>query len=144
MQFNTPTNTVLYTIEEAIKGYRKMCLRNISHVVPDITVDQALILIIINDLELTQTEIAGLLFKDNASMTRILGLMVKKNYIIKTADETDGRKSKLKTSKKGRSTLEKIRPIIEHNRKTALKNITTEEQNILFNILKRISKNCAI
>ena len=47
MKFQNPTNTILYSIEESIKAYRKLCHNNITKVIPDITVDQALILIII-------------------------------------------------------------------------------------------------
>ncbi|QGK74484.1 hypothetical protein [Flavobacterium sp. SLB02] len=49
MKQKTPTGTVLYTIEQAIKEYRKVCQKNIQKVVSDITVDQCLVLIILND-----------------------------------------------------------------------------------------------
>ncbi|WP_166627690.1 hypothetical protein [Tenacibaculum caenipelagi] len=53
MKFNTPTTTVLYYIEESIKAYRKLSQHNISQIVPNITVDQALILLLLesNDKE---------------------------------------------------------------------------------------------
>lgn len=142
MNFKTPTKTVLYSIEEAIKAYRKLSFKNISDVVPDITVDQALILIIINDNEITQSELADLTFKDYASITRILNLMIQKNYIIKTIDENDRRKSKLKVSEKGNNTVEKLNPTILKNRTTALNNISIEEQNNLFKTLNKITQNC--
>ena len=144
MKVNTPTSTVLYSIEEAIKAYRKLSFKNIATVIPDITVDQALILIIINNNELTQSEIADLIFKDYASMTRILSLMIKKKYILKTVDENDRRKSKLKLSEKGSRAIEKLTPIIDKNRRTALNDISIEEQNNLYRTLKKITQNCKI
>ena len=42
---------VLYSIEETIKAYRNLCRNNISSIIPGITLDQALILIIIDENE---------------------------------------------------------------------------------------------
>lgn len=81
IKVNTPTTTILYSIEEAIKAYRKLSQYNITAIIPDITVDQALILTIANNNEYTQTEIADLVFKDYASMTRIIQLGDKKQYL---------------------------------------------------------------
>lgn len=144
MKIDTPTATVLYAIEETIKAYRKLSQQNITVVVPDITVDQALILIIIDRNDKNQSEIADLVFKDYASMTRIIKLMVKKNYLTKTVDDTDKRKTKLKITKKGKSIIEQLKPIIQKNREKALKNVSDEELKQLYKTLKKITQNCQI
>lgn len=142
MSFNTPTKTVLYSIEETIKAYRKLSQYNISSIVPKITIDQALILIIISHSDNTQTEIANLIFKDYASMTRIINLMISKDYLTKTLDKIDKRKAKLKITENGKIIIEKLTPMIKLNRETALKNISDKEQEQLFKILKKITQNC--
>ena len=142
MSFNTPTSTVLYSIEETIKAYRKLCQKNISSIAPEITVDQALILLIIKENDFTQTEISDLIFKDYASMTRIIKLMVGKKYLIKTINTADKRKAKLSITKLGKELIEKLNPCIKMNRETALFNISEEEQNQLFTILNKITQNC--
>lgn len=142
MILNTPTTTVLYTIEETIKAYRKLCQKNISSIVPTITIDQALILIIINGNDLTQTEISDLVFKDYASMTRIIKLMIDKGYLVKTTNPDDKRKSKLSITKVGKDLVEMLAPCIQKNRESALANISDEEQSQLFTILKKITQNC--
>lgn len=48
MNVKNPTGTVLYLIEKAIKEYRKISQKNITKIVKDITVDQCLVLIILN------------------------------------------------------------------------------------------------
>lgn len=144
MKIDTPTATVLYAIEETIKAYRKLSQQNITVVVPDITVDQALILIIIDRNDKNQSEIADLVFKDYASMTRIIKLMVKKNYLTKTVDDTDKRKTKLKITKKGKSIIEQLKPIIQKNRETALNTVSDEELKQLYKTLKKITQNCQI
>jgi len=143
MLVNSPSFSVLYSIEEAIKAYRKLSQRNISKLVPGITVDQALILIILNERpELTQSEVADLVFKDYASMNRILNLMISKNYIRKTTNKEDKRRAKISITKTGKAIIEKLTPAIQVNRETALQNISQEEISTLFNILKRITHNC--
>ncbi|MEE4000326.1 MarR family transcriptional regulator [Tenacibaculum sp. FZY0031] len=142
MTFNTPTTTVLYSIEETIKAYRKLSQYNISQVVPDITVDQALILLLLENNNTTQTKIADLVFKDYASMTRIVKLMISKNYLIKTTDRKDKRKAKLEITDEGKEIIKKLSPIIQKNRQTALNNVSNEELEQLYKILKKITKNC--
>ncbi len=142
MSFNTPTSTVLYSIEEAIKAYRKLSQQHISHVVSDITVDQALILLILEDNDKTQTEIADIVFKDYASMTRIIKLMINKNYLIKTVDNLDRRKAKLEITEIGEEKLKKLKPIIKKNREVALGNISDEELKQLYKTLNKITQNC--
>ncbi|MEN7550494.1 MarR family winged helix-turn-helix transcriptional regulator [Rapidithrix thailandica] len=144
MKFNTPTSTVLYSIEETIKAYRRLCQKNISSVIPDITVDQALILIMISQSDKTQSEIADLVFKDYASMTRIISLMTSKDYLHKTIDNADKRKSKLTITEKGREVLKKLKPMIRKNRETALANISDQELQQLFETLQKITQNCQL
>ncbi|NER14884.1 winged helix DNA-binding protein [Leptobacterium flavescens] len=144
MDFNTPTTTVLYSIEETIKAYRKLSQLNISQIVPDITVDQALILLILESNDMTQTEVADIVFKDYASMTRIVKLMVRKDYLTKTVDNQDKRKAKLEITERGKVIIEKLKPMIKRNRETALNSISDKELDQLYKILKKITKNCNI
>jgi len=144
MNFNTPTSTVLYSIEETIKAYRKLSQQNISSIVPDITVDQALILIFIESNDKTQSEIADLTFKYYASMTRIIQLMIDKNYVTKTIDEVDKRKTKLRITENGKEVIEKLKPVIQKNRKTALNAISEKELQQLYKTLNKITQNCQI
>lgn len=142
MKFETPTSTVLYSIEETIKAYRRLSQQNISSIVPEITVDQALILIIIDREEKTQSEIADLVFKDYASMTRIIKLMLNKNYLTKTIDNADKRKAELKITPSGKEIIEKLNPVIKKNRAIALNTLSEQEVEQLFKILNKITQNC--
>ncbi|WP_394774205.1 MarR family winged helix-turn-helix transcriptional regulator [Flavobacterium sp.] len=143
MKQKTPTGTVLYSIEQAIKEYRKVCQKNIQKIVNDITVDQCLVLIILNDNEkISQIEIAKLIFKDNASITRIIELMVKKDYLTRQVDEFDKRKTKLIITEKGKKTVVLLTPVFKLNRETALNGVSGEEIELLDKILNKIISNC--
>jgi len=142
MKFDTPTSTVLYSIEETIKAYRRLSQQNISSVVPEITVDQALILIIIDREDKTQSEIADLVFKDYASMTRIIKLMINKDYLTKNTDDGDKRKVALKITQNGKAIIKKLKPMITKNREVALHSLSDKDLNQLFKILNKITQNC--
>lgn len=145
MKEKNPTGTVLYTIEQAIKEYRKVCQKNIEKIVSDITVDQCLVLIILNEnSKISQIEIAKLLFKDNASVTRIIELMVKKDYLVREVNEIDKRKSKLVITEKGEKTIVLLTPVFKLNRKTALDGLSLDEIELLDKLLHKIISNCKI
>ena len=138
-----PTGTVIYLIERAIKDYRKMSQKNITEVVKNITIDQGMLLMILDKgAGENQNELADLVFKDNASVTRMIELMVKNGYINRTANLEDRRKSNLLITKKGKTTLESLMPISQINRKKALNGISSEEIEMLDKILNKIISNC--
>ena len=145
MNIKNPTGTVLYLIEQAIKDYRKVSQKNISKIVKDITIDQCLVLIILNqNAKISQNELANLIFKDNASITRMIELMVKKDYLNRTIHKEDRRKFNLETTEKGKKTIKLIDPIIKINRKTALNGLSLEEIYLLDKTLNKIITNCKI
>ncbi len=140
-----PTVSVFYTIEQAIKAYRKLSQHNISQVIDDITVDQCLVLMILNDgLVSSQKEIAELLFKDYASITRMIELMVKKDYLLRRINPKDRRKFDLQLSRKGIQALKLLTPQIKGNRQSALKGITMKEVMQLERTLGKIIANCKV
>lgn len=143
MNIKNPTGTVLYSIEQAIKEYRKVSQKNIAEIVKDITIDQCLVLIILKKYaKISQNELANLIFKDNASITRMIELMVKKDYLIRTIHKEDRRKFNLEITEKGKKTLELINPIVQINRETALNGLSLEEINLLDKTLNKIINNC--
>ena len=143
MKLKNPTGTVLYTIEQTIKEYRKISQKNIAKIVSDISVDQGLVLLILNEnSNYSQKDIAGLIFKDNASITRIIELMVKKDYLVRTVNELDRRKFNLEITEKGRNTVELLSPAIKLNRTTALDGLSENEIELLDTLLNKIITNC--
>jgi DNA-binding MarR family transcriptional regulator len=143
MKIKNPTGTVLYSIEQTIKEYRKCSQKNITKIVKDITIDQCLVLIILNNKTTSsQKEIADLIFKDYASVTRMIELMVKKEYLIRTSNQDDRRKFTFELTDKGEKTLDLLTPEIQQNRKKALNGLSTDEINQLDKILHKIISNC--
>jgi DNA-binding MarR family transcriptional regulator len=143
MHIPLPSETVFHAIERSIKEYRKFSQRNISEEIPDITIDQGMILLFLDRYSnLSQKEIAELIFRDNASMTRMINLMVKNKYINRSINEQDRRRFHLVITSKGKEVLAKLPPIILSNRARALEGISDEEQLQLMIILNKIMNNC--
>ncbi|MDX2360964.1 MAG: MarR family transcriptional regulator [Crocinitomicaceae bacterium] len=137
------TKTVFYSIERTIKEYRKFAQNNISAKVKDITVDQALILFFLKKHpELSQQEIATLVFKDKASVTRMINLMVSKGYLERSINEENRRRFKLEITDVGEKVLFDLAPIISNNRNKALQGITEEEVIQMETTLNKIISNC--
>ncbi len=138
-----PSQTIFYTIEKGIKEYRRFAQRNLNETIENITIDQALLLIFLNNHpELSQNEIGELVFKDNASVTRMIELMAKKDYLKRSVNENDRRKYNLSITDKGQNILTDLSDVIASNRKTALKGIADDEIAQLKNTLNKIINNC--
>lgn len=138
-----PSETVFHVIESTIKEYRKFAQKNISEKIKDMTIDQSLVLIFLNEYpELSQKEIAELIFKDNGSMTRMVNTMVQKKYLTRSMNSKDRRRFNIEITKKGQDVLETLPKIIHQNRSISLKGITKNEQKQLTIILNKIRANC--
>ncbi|MEB2774621.1 MarR family transcriptional regulator [Algoriphagus sp. D3-2-R+10] len=143
MNLELPTDIVIYSIEKAIKSYRKMAQNNFQNSQIHITIDQAQLLILLkNRPELTQVEMAEILFKDIASVTRMIELMVKNDFLSRSEHIGDRRRKELSVSSKGVATIKKLLPIIQINRNTALEGLSEAEINQLDKLLKKITYNC--
>jgi DNA-binding MarR family transcriptional regulator len=143
MSISLPSETVFHSIERAIKEYRKFSQKNISNQIKDLTIDQGMVLLFLDKhSELTQKEIAALIFKDNASMTRMINLMVNKKYLKRSMNPLDRRRYNIEITAKGKQVLESLPPIILSNREKSLEGITKEEIIQLESLLKKITSNC--
>jgi MarR family transcriptional regulator, transcriptional regulator for hemolysin len=134
---------IFYTLEKSIKVYRKFAQNQILKNGYDITIDQWLVLKTLQENKhLSQNQIAELVFKDFASITRIIELLVKKNYIHRKINTADRRKFELEISDEGNKIIENIYPIILENRKQALTGLATEELIDLKTQLEKLITNC--
>ncbi len=135
--------TVFYALDKAIKSYRQFAQRNIKKSGLDITIDQWLVLKTIRDHpDLIQKEISVKVFKDYASITRIIELLVKREFIIRSFHNVDRRRYNLKLTKSGEEVYEQLVPIVYSNRQTALKGFSEEEVTTLYQLLEKMTLNC--
>jgi MarR family transcriptional regulator, transcriptional regulator for hemolysin len=133
---------IFYAIEKAIKTYRQFAQKKLKEARLRITVDQWLTLkCLFDNPGISQRELASIVFKDNASITRIITLLVKTGYL-KRESNTDGRRSTLVITTKGRSLVNKASVVVEDYRSLALDGIGKKELRHAREVMDRIIKNC--
>lgn len=134
---------IFYNIDKAIRAYRNYAQRQLKLHGFTITIDQWLIIkAILENPGITQNEIGDLVFKDNASVTRIIDLMVKSEYVTRHVHPKDRRKTNLEVTDSGKKVIREVQNIVEKNREVALKGITKDELEVMYSALLTISENC--
>ncbi len=109
-----------------------------------ITIDQWLIIkSILEKPKITQQDLAKNVFKDNASVTRIIELLVKSNYLKREVDSNDRRKSVLTVTQEGKDIIEKVQNLVLNNRKVALEGVSKQQLDIMNIALQKIITNCS-
>lgn len=136
-------NVIFYQIEQAIKTYRMYAQKQIKANGLKITIDQWLVLKSLKENpDCTQAELAEKVFKDSASITRILDLLVQSEYVEREINPNDRRKFNLSVTSQGESILGDTHAIVLQNRKKALEGISENDIQIMSETLKKISQNC--
>jgi len=134
---------LFYHLDKAIKTYRQFAQRQLKQAGYHLTIDQWIVLKTIHDHPgIDQNAIAEIVFKDNASVTRIIDLLVKKKFIERSINLTDRRRTELTLPEGAKLLLQKINEISTKNRLIALKGLNPEDIEIAKNIMIGISKNC--
>ena len=134
---------IFYNIDKAIRAYRNYAQRQLKAHGFSITIDQWLIIkAILENPGITQNEIGDLVFKDNASVTRIIDLMVKSEYITRHVHPDDRRKTNLEVTDSGKKVIKEVQNIVENNREVALKGVSKDELEMMYSALLKISENC--
>ncbi len=132
-----------YTIERTIKTYRQLAQRRLVAAGSTITVDQWLVLNVIDGEPGMQLgRIADLVFKDKASITRMVDLLVAAELVLRTIPKDDRRSVSLTLSRKGAKQLAALTPIVQRYREQALNGITARELVALKATLNKIMTNC--
>lgn len=133
---------IFYTLEKSIKTYRQFAQKEISAKGFDITIDQWLVLKTIQEnSSISQQQLAVKVFKDFASITRMIELLVKRGYLIRNFHKEDRRRFELILSAEGVTIIKLLQPIIQKNREVALKNISKSDIQKLDSILSNIISN---
>ena len=134
---------IFYALDKCIKTYRQFAQRRFIEAGLDITIDQWLVLNAISEKpDLSQLEIAERVFKDASSVTRIIDLLIKKEYLQRETHEWDRRRFSLGLTKEGQAVMKKIAKVVEQNRAQALKEISEDQLLQMQQTLSLIIDNC--
>ena len=135
-------DVIFYTIEKTIKSYRQFAQNRIKKAGYKITIDQWLILKKIQENpDINQYELGKRVFKDSASVTRIIDLLVKSGFLKREENFEDRRRKKLLVSNVGSEMLRNVQNVVLENRSEAIKGIPQEELENLKKNLQLIINN---
>ena len=133
---------IFYHLDKAIKTYRQFAQQQLKKAGLDLTIDQWLVLKAIDDnRNVSQKDIAVKVFKDEASVTRIIELLVKKGLLTRNFHATDRRKVDLQINKNTKALLKKVHVITLKNRATALNGVDPDELETTKKVLISIAAN---
>lgn len=131
-------DVLFYLIEKTNKVIRRYSQVRFSEAGLELTVDQWLVLKKISDSErITQIELANAIFKDRASITRILDLLLTKKLVTKEAG-ADRRAYELTLTTAGEKFMEQAFMIVKNVRKKGIESLTEKEQDQLRQSLQKI------
>lgn len=136
-------DTFLYTIDKCFRTYHQFAQKKVRQAGYDITIDQWLILKNVSENpDITQNDIGRIVFKDNASVTRIVQLLVNAGYLIRKMHPADRRRSSLILTEKGKKITADVDKIAIENRAAALKGVDIGQLSAMKSLLQQIITNC--
>lgn len=136
-------DVLFYSLESASKAYRRFAQARLQATGIDITIDQWLVLRTIHEgADVTLQQIGIAVFKDVASVVRIVQLLGRKGLIHRKPHSTDGRRSELVLTSAGESVIQTVEPLVRDYSRQALDGFGAEEAALLRAMLKRITGNC--
>ena len=108
----------------------------------DVTVDQWIVLKNLSENgKLSQTQLAGLVFKDHPTLTRILDLLCKKGYVERVPHPQDRRSFQLNLTPSGAKKVIELRPQILDIREKAWDKLNEKDFEEFKRILNTIYQN---
>ena len=136
-------DNVLYSVDKCFRAYHQYAQGQVKKAGYNITIDQWLLLKNVSEHPgITQNEIANLVFKDNASVTRIIQILVKDGYIKREAHPNDRRRFLLNLTESGTKITVDVNEIAISNRAAALKGVDDAQIAVLREVLDKVIGNC--
>jgi DNA-binding MarR family transcriptional regulator len=136
-------DNVLYSVDKCFRAYHQYAQAQVKKAGYNITIDQWLLLKNVSEHPgITQNEIANLVFKDNASVTRIIQILVKDGYLKREAHPNDRRRFLLNLTESGTKITVDVNEIAISNRAAALKGVDDAQIAVLREVLDKVIGNC--
>jgi len=136
------SDILFYNLDKAIRSYRAYAQKQLKANGYNITIDQWLVIkAILENPGVSQQELAVMVFKDTASVTRIIELLVKAGYMTRDTDPADRRKTILAVNERGIKIIEDVQAVVLKNRAKALEGIEAGALQATNETMKKIFRN---
>ncbi|MEL6863075.1 MAG: MarR family transcriptional regulator [Bacteroidota bacterium] len=132
----------IFHLEKAFKQFKKYKTQRLKQAGIDITSDQWILLKSIHEEEgLNQRALAEKTFKEPASITRILDILEKKNWVERRSIENNRRTYGLYMTKAGSDMVKQILPLAVEIRAEGTKGISPKEVDQFSRLLIKLFEN---
>jgi DNA-binding MarR family transcriptional regulator len=132
-----------FLLDRTMRQLRKVSQQRINETGEDLTVEQWVMLYAVYQEEgISQIELSNAMYKDAPTTTRIIDYLVKKNLVFRKMDESDRRKFNLHLTREGRTTVDRLLPVVEAIRADGWKGLSKADFEHLKRILDTVYKNC--
>lgn len=142
---NEKFNHYSFILERTARRVKQFAQASFVNEGIDLTVDQWSVIKALSECgNQTQKELAERCGKDQPTLTRMLDLLDKKQYIARVAHPTDRRCLFVKLTTLGQQRVKTLAPIVTEFRMKAWENLTDEDFEHFSRILKTIYENLDI
>lgn len=139
----TLNDVIFYSIDKAIRTYRQYAQKQLKSAGYSITIDQWLVIkTLLENPNIKQQDLGEKTFKDNASITRIIELLEKAEFLRRKNNVEDRRRSGLEVTEKGIKIITDVQQIVLKNRSVALAGINKSDLEVTKKVLLQITQNC--
>lgn len=137
-----PYNAYSFLLDRTARRVKQYAQQRFKELGFNITVDQWLVLKHLSEHdEMKQNELAGLIFKDNPTLTRIVDLLCKKGLTERKLHPGDRRSFIVTLTKQGQKKVDQLKPKVKDIRTKAWEGLTERDFNQFKKILDTIYKN---
>ncbi|MCM2373866.1 MarR family winged helix-turn-helix transcriptional regulator [Aporhodopirellula aestuarii] len=102
---------------------------------------QSLITLLDAGQPLSMNELASLMIRDPTTVKRQLDRLVENQFVQRNASSEDARIVMISLTRRGKQRLQKVLPVLDELRKTALKGIPKSELEATQNVLRKMQIN---
>lgn len=131
-----------FLLERTAKRMKQAFQRELQAVGADITVDQWVVL---QELDREdgqpQLAIAQAVFKDAATLTRIIDLLCQKELTRRVVDTEDRRRFRVELTAAGRAKIAEVKPLVRAFRRRAWQGLTDDQIDQMVGTLNRVFDN---
>ena len=139
---NNSGDDIFLLIERTLRQFRKFSQLELSKRNLDISEEQLSILQCLNsESGINQKKISEAVYKDPASVTRMIDILEKKDLVKRKSDSYDRRSYSIQLTQTGSDFIGQLIPLTKEMRKYGVKGIDEMDLNTALSVLKAICKN---
>ena len=139
---NNSGDDIFLLIERTLRQFRKFSQLELSKRNLDISEEQLSILQCLNsESGINQKKISEAIYKDPASVTRMIDILEKKDLVKRKSDSYDRRSYSIQLTQTGSDFIGQLIPLTKEMRKYGVKGIDEMDLNTALSVLKAICKN---